>query len=58
MFMITRNELRKLEQGYPPELVDEQWDCETVISGLAKILLDMLTVEETWLGEDLGDKVL
>jgi len=56
--MITRNELRKLEQGYPPELVDEQWDCETVISGLAKILLDMLTVEETWLGEDLGDKVL
>jgi hypothetical protein len=36
---ITREELLKLEQGYPPEEVCKDWDCATVNEGLAGNLL-------------------
>ena len=45
---ITREELEKLEQGYPPCEVCKDWDDETVISGLAGNLLLIIEQIDFW----------
>ena len=39
MIEITERELNKLADGMPPNLINKDWDCESVIMVLATILL-------------------
>jgi hypothetical protein len=48
-FRITRKELEKLELGYSPKEIDELWDEQLVIEGLARIILHMLDAQHDWL---------
>ena len=49
---VTREELEKLEQGYPVDEVCDEWDYETVIQGLAGNLLLIIDQIDFWFRED------
>ena len=49
---VTREELDKLEQGYPEEEICNEWDCEAVIQGLAGNLLLIIDQIDFWYREE------
>lgn len=42
---ITLGELEKLEGGSRPDLVNENWECETIIVAMANKLLTAYSVQ-------------
>ena len=53
-FKVSFEELKMLEQGYPPNEVYSGWDCAKVIEGLATNLLILLEGIDSWrLDDDL-----
>lgn len=50
--MFTKEEIRKLYLGYPPEEVDPQLDNATVIVELAEMLTRLLNIIDEYIRRD------